>query len=68
MEAGHGQTVRIHAVIDEDGYVTSPTVHDAPVISKAPFKKLVKNNCAKHTRCHCADFSINVAGFFDVAP
>merc|ERR1719266_124893 len=51
LEGGHGVAVKIHAVIDEDGYVTSPTFHDAPVVSKAPPKKLVKNNCEKHSRC-----------------
>merc|ERR1711997_187511 len=43
MEAGHGLAVNIDAVIGEDGYVTSPTVHDAPVVSKAPPKKLLRN-------------------------
>lgn len=67
FEAGLGLAVRINAVTDDDGYVTCPTVHDAPEVSKAPPKKLVKNDCTKHSKCHCAIFSKNVAGFFDVA-
>jgi len=67
LEAGHGKAIKIHAVTDEDGYVDCPNVHDAPVVSKAPPKKLVKNDCTKHTKCHCALFSKQVSGFFDVA-
>ena len=66
LEAGHGKAIKIDAVIDEDGYVTAPEVLDV-IVSKAPYKKPVKNNCTKHSKCHCAQFSINVVGFFDVA-
>jgi len=42
LEAGHGKAIKIHAVTDEDGYVDCPNVHDAPVVSKAPPKKLAE--------------------------
>ena len=60
-EAGH-----IEEVTDDDGYVTRPSVHDAPVVFRAPPKKQAKSDCNKHTRCTCANFSKQIVGLFDV--
>ena len=41
LEYGHGHAIKIKPVIDEDGYVTCPTVHDAPVVSCYPSRLML---------------------------
>ena len=66
LEPNLDEAGQIEEVTDNDGYVTCPSVHDVPVVSRAPPKKQSKSDCNKHTRCTCAQFSKQIAGLFDV--
>ena len=66
LEADLGKFVHAQAVTDEDGYVKCPNFRERLEVRRAPPEKQSKKNCNKHTRCHCANFSKQLVGFFDV--
>lgn len=61
LEAGVRSKI---SVIDD--WTVRAEASDPPHVSMGPPKKVKKNDCKKHTKCHCALFSQQVAGFFDV--
>lgn len=46
---------------------TSATVVEPPNTLLSPAKKPARPECIKHSKCHCALFSQQIAGFFDIA-
>ena len=66
LVANLDKPVHAEAVTDEDGYVKCANFRDRLEVHKAPPEKQSNRNCNKHTRCHCANFSKQLVGFFDV--
>ena len=51
---------------DMDIFYAEPVISEPPSVAKAPPPRMQKNDCKKHSKCHCALFSQKIEGFFDV--